>query len=131
MHFATLVRVYQVSHCLYLRIVLVPEAAVSMRMTSRSVVNDLRLGLLTVERIDLAARQHVSKHKILEHLYPLRRTGFVVILEGVEEVFARTIPLAYNTNEIRTHDKQRRSTASRSPIHILPPHSLMTPRMRG
>lgn len=51
------------------------------------------LRLLTVERVDLAARQHVRKHEILEHLDPLLRTRLVVVLERLEEVLTRTIPL--------------------------------------
>lgn len=75
MDLAPLIRVDEIRHRLDLGVVLV------------------WLRLLTVERVDLAARQHVRKHEILEHLDPLLRTRLVVVLERLEEVLTRTIPL--------------------------------------
>ena len=90
----------------------------------------IRLGFLTVEGVDLAARKHIGEYEVLQDLYALWRTGLIVILERVEEVLASSIPLAYgqivDIGVIKAKD-----TYSRSPIHILPPHSLMTPIMRG
>ena len=55
----------------------------------------LRLGLLTVKRIDLTSSQHVGKHEVLEDLYPLLRPSFVVVTERLEEVLAGLVPLTY------------------------------------
>lgn len=76
---APLVRVDEVRHRLDLGVVLV------------------RLRLLAVERVDLAAREHVREHEVLEHLDPLRRARLVVVLEGLEEVLARAVPLPCTT----------------------------------
>lgn len=46
----------------------------------------VRLGLLAVERVDLALGEHVREDEVLEDLDPLRRPGFVVGFERFEEV---------------------------------------------
>ena len=76
MHLAPLVCIDEVRHRLDLGIVLV------------------RLRLLAVKRVDFAAREHVREHEVLEHLDPLRRARFVVVLERLEEVLARAVPLS-------------------------------------
>lgn len=55
----------------------------------------VRLGFLTVKWIDLTSGQHVGKHEILEDLYPLLRSSFVVVTERLEEVLAGFVPLPY------------------------------------
>ena len=45
-----------------------------------------RFGLLTVERVDLTASEHVGEHKVFEDLYTLWGAGLVVVLERLEEV---------------------------------------------
>lgn len=75
MNFTSLVGIDEVSHGLDLGIVLVG------------------LGLLTVERVDLTACQHVGEDEVLEHLDTLRRAGFIVVAEGFEKVFACAVPL--------------------------------------
>ena len=77
MHFTSLVRVNQVSHGLYLRIVLV------------------RLGFLTVEGVDLTPCEHVGEDEVLEDLDTLRGTCFVVVAERFEKIFACAIPLTW------------------------------------
>lgn len=54
-----------------------------------------RLCLLTVERIDLASRQHVREHEVLKHLDPLRGSCLVVVPERLKEVFACALPLTF------------------------------------
>lgn len=52
-----------------------------------------RFGLLTIERIDFAPGEHIGEHEVLEHLNTLWRSSLVVIAEGLEEIFARFVPL--------------------------------------
>ena len=90
MNLTALVRVHQVCpedrSC-------IQETRYSEKYSQRGWFHYLRLGLLTVKWIDLATGQHVSKDEILQHLYPLWRTGFVVVLKRIKEVFAGAVPL--------------------------------------
>ena len=54
-----------------------------------------RFRLLAVKRIDLATGEHVSKYKILENLYSLNGTSFVVVPKRVKEIFTGAVPLTW------------------------------------
>lgn len=53
----------------------------------------LRFRFLTVEGVDVARHQHVGKNEILQDLYPLRGSGFVIVSESFEEIYRRLPPL--------------------------------------
>lgn len=42
---------------------------------------NVRLGFLTVERVDLATCEHVGKNEVFQNLNPLWRASLVVVLE--------------------------------------------------
>ena len=48
---------------------------------------------LGIKRVDLGLHQHGSKHEVLEHLYSLRRSGFVVVTEGFVEIDLGVFPI--------------------------------------
>mmetsp|Transcript_6199 Transcript_6199/g.18622 ORF Transcript_6199/g.18622 Transcript_6199/m.18622 type:complete len:271 (+) Transcript_6199:155-967(+) len=54
----------------------------------------VRLGLLRVEGRDVRVHEHVGEDEVLEALDPPPHPGLVVVLEGVEKVVARRLPLA-------------------------------------
>lgn len=88
----------------------------------------IRLRFLTIERIHCTSSEHICKHKVFQNLYPLRRSSFVVIFERFEEIHECSIPLPL----LQVNNYVASMTEhSRSPIHILPPHSLMTPMILG
>ena len=107
MNLTTLICIDKVGHSFDLWIVLVSGYKYHQeRYKSCFDFEGLRLGFLTVERIDLAARQHIRKDKVLENLYSLRGPSFVIVLEGVEEVFTCTVPLTLQRYQVRS--RQRR-----------------------
>jgi hypothetical protein len=56
---------------------------------------DSRLGFLRVEGIDITSHQHVRQHQILQHLYSLWRSRFIVLLERFKEIRRCFIPRAF------------------------------------
>lgn len=54
---------------------------------------DSRLGLLRLERVDIAPHQHGRQDEVLQDLNPLRRTRLVVLLEGFVKVLIRLLPV--------------------------------------
>ena len=92
MDFTSLICVHKIGHGLDLWVVLVSIFKHDQRGYKVVSIFYSRFGLLTVEWIDLAACQHVCKNQVLENLYSLRRPGFVIVLEGVEEVFTCSVP---------------------------------------
>jgi len=54
-----------------------------------------RLSLLGVERVDTTPHEHICQYKVFEDLYTLRRTGFIVLPERLEQVGGCVIPWTY------------------------------------
>lgn len=78
-----MIRVNKIGHGGDLGIVLVPKIEAwgqSFSLLRRSAAHP-RLCLLTVEWIDLVSDEHMSQDKVLQHLDPLRRASFVIVLE--------------------------------------------------
>lgn len=91
-----MVCVNEISHSSDLRVVLVARSPSNKSQGHKSEDWwDIRLGLLTVERVDLTTDKHVGQYEVLQDLNPLSGTGFVVVLEGFEEVFRGAIPFLY------------------------------------
>jgi hypothetical protein len=76
-NFSALIGIYEICHCLDLRVILV------------------WLCLLGVERVDFRSGEHVRQDKVFEDLDALWRASFVIVAEGLEEIFRSTIPLSY------------------------------------
>lgn len=55
-------------------------------MTDKEGVKDVRLRLLRVERVDVAAHEHVTEDEVLQHLHPLWTPTLVKLLEALKEV---------------------------------------------
>ena len=92
MDFSALVCIHEIRHGCNLRIVLVAILGLSVE-SEQVVVDDLRLGLLTVERVNLTAHEHVGQYEIFEHLNTLRRTCLIIVPEGLKEILASAIPV--------------------------------------
>lgn len=83
MDFPAVIRVDKIGHGGDLGVVLVPRIDTRGQSFSllRRVAAHPRLRLLTVEWIDLVSDEHMSQDKVLQHLDPLGRASFVIILE--------------------------------------------------
>lgn len=66
---------------------------VAIKQTSSVQARHQRLRFLGIKRVDLGLHEHVGEHEVFEAGNALRRTGFVVTLEGFEKVRLRLSPL--------------------------------------
>lgn len=57
---------------------------------------DVRLRLLRVERVDVAAHEHVTEDEILQHLHSLRTPALVKLLEALKEVRRCLSPVLFS-----------------------------------
>ena len=98
---------------------------------------------LRVEGVDVAVGEHGGHDEVLEALHAPLHARLVVVLEGLEEVVARALPLALahvhlawagGTARVRVGVRFRVGVRVRvrvRPMCILPPHSRMTPMIFG
>lgn len=101
----------------------------------------IRFRFLRIEWIDVTSRKHVRQNQVLENLYPLRGSGFIILFERFKEIGGGFVPCPCSVKRKDTQSvshpwvvfpvKAVIMPYPLSAIHIFPPHSLMTPKILG